>query len=131
MRVRSGESQKTGASRLGRELLDVLLDTSDVEADDGGELLDAAAVALAEDDVRDGADAELAGELLAVVNVHLDEQDIRVLGRELRELADKPLARAAPRGEEVNNNKTAVVADPRREIVVGVGAHEEKVAWMV
>lgn len=115
---------------LGRELLDVLLDGSDVEADDSSELLDIA-VALAEEDVRDGAHAELAGEFTAVLNVDLDEQNIRVLISELRELTNEPLAWSAPGGEEVNNDKAAMLVDPVLEIVIRVGALDEEVAWVI
>lgn len=115
---------------LGRELLDVLLDGSDVEADDGGELLDVA-VALAEEDVWDGAHAELASEFTAVLDVDLDEQNLRVLISELWKLTDEPLAWSAPGGEEVDNDKAAVVVDPGLEIVIRVGALDEEVAWVI
>ena len=110
---------------------DVLLQAAKVEADDLVELRDIAVLELGEADVRDGAHAELARERLAVLNVALDESDVRVLSGELREFAEEPLARATPRGEEIDNAEATGSLDLLLELVIGVLAHDVKVSWRV
>ena len=121
---------KNGKSCLGK-LGDVLADASHVEADDGVERFDVAVLELGEADVRDRADAELVGEFVALLNVAFDDCDLWVLGRELWELADEALARAAPWGIEVDDAEATCGFDLFLELVVRVLGHDVKVRWVI
>lgn len=112
-------------------LLDVLFDSSHVETDNGVKDLDVIALSLDEGNVWDGADAELASKRMAVVDVDLDEGDVGVLSSDLWKLLNEALAWAAPWGEEIDDNETGSPDNSALKIVIGIGTHEKKVAWMI
>ena len=95
-----GEARKAaGLARL--ELGDRGLDGIDAGTDDLEVLLDL--TVLEELEGRHGAHALLAGNVLELVDVDLDEADVRVLASERDDLGRDDLARAAPLRVEVDH----------------------------
>lgn len=96
----------------------VSLDRAHVETNNLLELINIAALALDKVEVRDRANTELSGKSLAVVDVDLDERHVRELRGELRQFRYKALARAAPWGEEVEDEQVRRSRDPGLQVVV-------------
>lgn len=113
------------------KFLDVFLDAAEVEANDFSEPLDIAVLELCEADVRNGADTELSGELVALLNIALDKCNVWIFGRKLWEHLEETLARSTPGSVEVKNAQAASGFDPLLEIIVGVRGHNSKVCWSI